>query len=182
MRKLFPLLFCLLLSPSWSQPLHPLVQNNDLTRVSERLEAEKAEAKEGAVRLVDQRVNQATPLHIACFVGNQRMVDLLLSYGADLEAVDLLGDSPLFRAFSEGHSELGVHLVERGAELDRTNKSGETPFMMAARSATGEVLKTFLISVFSFWVNFSQDDPVPHQIREKKTGLSPAKNPRNSTK
>jgi ankyrin repeat protein len=140
--------FCLLgllAAPVWADPIHQMVRDNELTQVQDLLVAEKAAGpEEGVEPLLTRRQDGATPLLVAAFVGNTKMADLLLTYGADIEAQDLLGDTPLFRAFSEDHTELALDLIGKGADLNKANKVGETSFMMAARSADVTTLKKVL--------------------------------------
>jgi ankyrin repeat protein len=91
-----------------------------------------------------RRVDGATPLLVAAFAGNVKMCDLLLSFGADIEETDMMGDTSLFRAFSEDHADLAMALLAKGADLNARNKVGETPFMMSARSSEGPVFKKVL--------------------------------------
>lgn len=147
MRKSF-LGFCLLAAlaaPVTADPIHELVLDNQVAQVQEVLAAEKASGpQEGVEPLLARRKDGATPLLIAAYLGNSKMADLLLSYGADIEAQDMLGDTSLFRALSEDHDDLALDLVARGADLNKANKVGETPFMMAARSADVTTLKKVL--------------------------------------
>lgn len=55
--------------------------------------------------------NGCTPLHVAAGEGNQTMVRVLLSFGADVLAVDNAGRTPLDCAAANRHSGVGRHLL-----------------------------------------------------------------------
>jgi ankyrin repeat protein len=53
----------------------------------------------------------------AAIFGHIAMVDLLLDFGAHIEATDDLGQTSLWMAASEGHIEVVIRLLDRGANL-----------------------------------------------------------------
>ncbi len=61
-------------------------------------------------------------------------VRLLLDSGADIEARDEAGDTPLMRAASYGQTETFKFLLERGAKVNVRDKGGMTPLIAAACS------------------------------------------------
>ena len=121
---------------AWGDTLFELVDQNRVGKVQEAL-AERPE-------LVNRMSQKVSLLHVASFKGSMPMVKMLLENGADLEAGDMLGASPLHRAFANEHNDLGLFLLEKGAELEHADKSGVTPFMLAARSADLPTLKKLL--------------------------------------
>ena len=69
---------------------------------------------------------------------------LLLETGADLEAKDICGETPLIRAARNGHEAVVKLLLEEGAKLEARDICGETPLIWAARNkhkAIVELLK-----------------------------------------
>ena len=58
------------------------------------------------------------PLHLAAWRGHTRMVEFLLSWGADADAPNERGNTPLAFAASEGHLEAAAVLVSEGASID----------------------------------------------------------------
>jgi ankyrin repeat protein len=78
---------------------------------------------------------QVTPLHLAAGNGNIIIIDRLLNKGADINALDALGNTPLFRATTNrrGNSfETNKFLIDRGAKVNIANRAGQTPLMLAA--------------------------------------------------
>ena len=57
-----------------------------------------------------------TPLHLAAFVGDAGLLSLLLAAGAELEAQNCDGQTPLFEAAAAGHAEAVRRLVQAHAE------------------------------------------------------------------
>ncbi|GEM_PF-4541723 len=66
------------------------------------------------------------------------IIDALLHYGAEIDAVDDEGYSALFAAIWRHHHGLVEALVERGADINKTDQHGRTPLMMAAEQGTTE--------------------------------------------
>lgn len=59
---------------------------------------------------------KVTPLHIAAFNGNIRLIRLLIENGADVNAVDEMGRTPLKMARSRFNKEAEKILLEHGAK------------------------------------------------------------------
>jgi ankyrin repeat protein len=73
-----------------------------------------------------------SPLDLAAYWGNLEAIRLLLSAGADLEAQDALGDSPLNHAVDRyGNAESIRWLVKAGANLNSRDHQGYTPLNKA---------------------------------------------------
>lgn len=77
---------------------------------------------------------QITPLHLATRHGNIIIIDRLLKKGADINARDALGNTPLFEATNRrGNSfKTSKLLIDRGAKVNIANRAGQTPLMLAA--------------------------------------------------
>lgn len=55
----------------------------------------------------------------ACFQGKLDVAKRLVDKGADINALDSYGDSPLMEAAWEGHLKVVKYLVSRGAKLGK---------------------------------------------------------------
>uniref|UniRef100_A0A1I7ZIQ0 ANK_REP_REGION domain-containing protein n=1 Tax=Steinernema glaseri TaxID=37863 RepID=A0A1I7ZIQ0_9BILA len=70
------------------------------------------------IRLVNVRDDDLlTCLHIATGNGSLEMVELLLNYGSDPNACDLLGTTPLFHAAANGNIDIVRELINAGANI-----------------------------------------------------------------
>lgn len=83
----------------------------------------------------DVSTGGALPLHM-CGMGGSRAdaVELLCERGADMEAVDTYGYTPLQRMASNNLVDAARVLVRRGVNIDSTGACGDTPLQVALRS------------------------------------------------
>jgi len=58
-----------------------------------------------------------TPLHIATQVGSKKAIDLMMRYGADIDAFDKWGQIPCMMALAHGCAEIAQKYIDKGAEL-----------------------------------------------------------------
>ena len=65
---------------------------------------------------LQESIKQRTPLHEAAFRGYQEITELLVANGANINAHDKAGKSPLFYATDEGHNEIVEQLKKAGAK------------------------------------------------------------------
>ncbi|EPS35673.1 hypothetical protein H072_10925 [Dactylellina haptotyla CBS 200.50] len=74
-----------------------------------------------------------TPLLAAASLGSSlwKVTKVLLSYGADVDATDKTGRTPLSFAASVGCRKTAKMLIEAGAKLDAKDDIGRTPFQVA---------------------------------------------------
>jgi ankyrin repeat protein len=78
-------------------------------------------------------VKRCTALHMAARRGNVELIGALLDGGADIEARDSLGDTPLRRAVNLNKVDAARLLLARGADPYSKGSKGLTP-VRAARS------------------------------------------------
>ncbi|MBN2446205.1 MAG: ankyrin repeat domain-containing protein, partial [Phycisphaerae bacterium] len=83
-----------------------------------------------------------SPLHWAAR-GGAEVVELLLARGADPNAADRQGNTPLHFAADSGRADAAIVLLKAGADVNARGSSRWTPLLMAARqgrTAVAEVL------------------------------------------
>jgi hemoglobin len=92
-------------------------------------------AESGAAVNAATGVTRCTALHMAARRGNAAVAAALLDRGADIEARDRRGDTPLRRAVNCGQTEMVTLLLARGANSQARGSQGLTP-LLAARTST----------------------------------------------
>ncbi|AES77840.1 putative Arf GTPase activating protein [Medicago truncatula] len=88
-------------------------------------------SKEGQPML---NLEGCTLLHIACETADIGMVELLLQYGANINATDMRGRTPLHRCILKGRSIIARLLLSRGGDPRAVDEDGRTPIELAAES------------------------------------------------
>src|SRR5262245_5963936 len=74
------------------------------------------------------------PLHWAVRADEVEVADLLLKAGADATAQNRLGVTALYLAATNGNGTMVRKLLDRGANPNQVEKTGETVLMVATRS------------------------------------------------
>jgi uncharacterized protein len=87
-----------------------------------------------------------TALHLAAFFGYPRVVELLLSRGAQVNAVarNPMKVQPLHSAAAGRHGEVARLLVEAGADVNARQDKGFMPLHAAAQNGDIEMTRLFL--------------------------------------
>eukprot|EP00039_Didymoeca_costata_P029178 m.23543 g.23543 ORF g.23543 m.23543 type:complete len:1019 (+) comp7513_c0_seq1:364-3420(+) len=109
-------------------------------------------SQEIATMLIDKQVSPlssrdetgSTVLHVAAFVGNLSICERLLQANAQVNALDLQDQTPLFYACEQGHLEVVDKLMEYGAEVHTVDKEGRNPLHFATLGGHAAVC-TYLI-------------------------------------
>ena len=72
-------------------------------------------------------VSGLTLLMLAAHHGHERVVDLLLQHGADVNRQDSNGGTALMSAANEGHERVVDLLLQRGAEVNHSRTATASP-------------------------------------------------------
>ncbi|KAH1120476.1 hypothetical protein J1N35_003636 [Gossypium stocksii] len=75
-----------------------------------------------------------TLLHLACETADLGMLELLLQYGANINAMDSRSQTPLHRCIHRGKTAFAKLLLTRGADPHAINREGKTPVELAVES------------------------------------------------
>ena len=94
------------------------------------IEAVKQHLDAGTDVNAKQREDGATPLLIAAVAGQKEIAELLIADGADVNAKDDVGQTPLYFAADKEVVEL---LIAKGADVNAKDNFGGTPLDFAIR-------------------------------------------------
>jgi ankyrin repeat protein len=93
------------------------------------------------------------PLDYAAMNGRAKMADLLIAFGANIDAKDnLYGETPLHLAIYANtevpfiHLEVARLLIERGADVNAKDKNGQTPMDYVKRYVPNAGMLQFLLT------------------------------------
>lgn len=85
-----------------------------------------------------------TGLHLAAYFGVEEIVEEHHWKGAETDAKDTYGRTPLSWASRYGHEAVVQLLLEKGAAVDLTDEDGRTPLLRASRNGHEVVVKQLL--------------------------------------
>lgn len=113
-------------SQIFAGPLYDAVYNNDLEEVKRLIAAgEDVNAKE--------EISARIPLLVAAAMGHVKVAALLIENGADVNAKENNGFTPLHRAAAKDHVKVAALLIEKGADVNAKDEiQGNTPLHTAA--------------------------------------------------
>lgn len=99
-------------------------------------------------------IGEMSPIHQVARMGNQafEIFNLLLDKGAEIEANDEDGRTPLFYAVQSDYVYFAHRLIEKGAAISATDNHGSTPLHVATGNNTAEALH-----IISFLINHGAD-------------------------
>ncbi|KAF2097110.1 hypothetical protein NA57DRAFT_57713 [Rhizodiscina lignyota] len=88
---------------------------------------------------------QRTALHLALHgTGGQDVIPILFEYGADVNARDQYGTSPLHICAEFDNVSIAKQLISRGAKVDAIDKASETPLQVAIRKKKLRMVQALL--------------------------------------
>jgi hypothetical protein len=94
----------------------------------------KVDAHDGA--------KHCTALHMAARRGSVEVAEALLDCGADIEARDSVGETPLRRSVNCDKVGVAALLISKGADIHSQGSKGRTPFLAARSVAMKRLLQT----------------------------------------
>jgi len=126
--------------PEPGTPIHEAIRANDIDKVKQFLE-------EGVDVNIRTKHSGQTPLHWSVVEGNNDITKLLLGKGANLEAADFLGMTPLHllsAVYYLDRTSTLLLLLEKGAQVNTVDKNGATPLHTAAENNYAPFVKVLL--------------------------------------
>jgi uncharacterized protein len=82
---------------------------------------------------------KVAPLHSACAISNFEIAELLIKYGANVNASQMQGSTPLHSTTHNGAILLTKLLIENGADINAKMENGKTPLSMATERNFKEI-------------------------------------------
>jgi len=119
----------------------PLYCVGNECRVKTGVDVVRTLVRAGAKVDAQEGVKRCTALHMAARRGNVEVAGALLDCGANIEARDSLGDTPLRRSVNCEKAEVVRLLVSRGANVHAKGSKGITPLLAARSSGMKTALK-----------------------------------------
>ncbi|PRP81217.1 hypothetical protein PROFUN_02051 [Planoprotostelium fungivorum] len=112
------------------------VKTGDLDRVKEFVEKHKF-----GLGPDPSSSNKRTPLHWAADFNQTAIISYLLSKGADINAKDQYGITPLLAAVYEDHFDAAKTLVEKKADVSAKGPDGQTAKQRAEKDSIKALFK-----------------------------------------
>jgi truncated hemoglobin YjbI len=119
----------------------PLYSVGNECRISDGGKVVHALVRAGAKVDASDGVKHCTALHMAARRGSVDVAKALLECGADIEARDTLGETPLRRSVNCDKPEVAALLLSRGADRHSKGSKGLTPLLAARSGAMKKLLR-----------------------------------------
>ena len=91
-------------------------------------------------------LHHATALHSAAALGNTKLIELLLNAGADLNAVDRSGVTPLIAACAAGQVVSAKALIKAGAEVNIKPSLAPTALIVAIQTGNPQLVEALFLA------------------------------------
>lgn len=95
-----------------------------------------------------------------CLIGNAKIIEILLKYGADVNSKSDSGDTPLHIAAQDGHTKIVEILLKSGADVNSLDSRDQTPLHFAGyNGSSNHIPSTFhpmtkkLFLIFFFFLD-----------------------------
>ncbi|EFN77373.1 rabankyrin-5 [Harpegnathos saltator] len=93
----------------------------------------------------DEARDECTPLHLCCQWGLEQVVQTLIEHGADVNARDAEGKTPVHVAIQNQHSQIiSLLLCHPNIDLNKRDKKGLTPFATALTVRSNSAVQAIL--------------------------------------
>ncbi|XP_030764218.1 DNA-binding protein RFXANK isoform X2 [Sitophilus oryzae] len=127
--------------------------------------------KESDVDITDE--NELTALHWACAYGQYNAVELLISYGADVNKLGPEEESPLILAASGGHHDVVKLLLTSKADVNHVDHLCNTALMYSAKGNHPHTCHELLLNGADFsLVNLSDDTALRIAVENNSTSVT----------
>lgn len=123
---------------TYTNPLSSVVSADDLEEVENLI------AKGANVNGTEKNSKNITPLFLAVENGNLEIAEMLLNFGAKINARDDEKQTPLMKLDEDASVELVRLLIKHGAKINLTDKRGDTALIHAAEYAEAQVLQELI--------------------------------------
>lgn len=120
------------------------IRCNDVRRVQKKLQKGYEVNKPIHEYNKKRELVQTIPLCVAAARGHREIVEMLLSYGANIHACNLDWSSPLHMATFHGHVNIVRFLLQRNVNLNNSDQHGNTVLHLAATRNNFEAAVLFL--------------------------------------
>lgn len=109
----------------------------------------------GANPNLPDNLGKQTPLHLAAIYGDFKIASLLIHFGADVNARDSSGETPLHSAVwgnierhkLYNHIETASLIIQAGADINALTNDGLTPLSLAMRHKDYRQMHDFLLQL-----------------------------------
>lgn len=122
------------------EPFHFAAENDHVNCLKLLLEHESSTSHPRRLLDISRDGDQATATHFASSNGSTPALSFLIKEGANTEAVNTFGCTPLHFAVFSRHTDAVKLLIAEGANVNCRDKEGKTPMHYAAREGFLDIL------------------------------------------